>query len=136
MGYPPGQAGQWLRFLAVFLSSHDSRSLAWRHLADRVSRLVRAAAAGLGIGLALGFAGRYILRPAAGLAYGLTFGLATGSAFGCGQLREPSRIEIRFRGKERSLLRRLAASVVVGLGLTPVADPISGLAFGAVFMTG
>lgn len=75
----------------------------------------------------------FLYGPIYGFAYALTFGLATGLAIAFGKTHPPSRINVRFRGNQRTLLVRVAASVAVGITLTPVAGPIIGISAAAVF---
>jgi hypothetical protein len=130
--YSAERAGEWLRFLSDGLRT--GRDLAWWQLKYSMSGLARGVSVGLIAVLTLGPAEGFLVGPVYGLAFGLTFGLAGGFAFGYGHTRTPSRIEIRFRGNGRSLLRRLAASLAIGIGLMPVAGTVTGIAFAVMFM--
>jgi hypothetical protein len=134
MRYSPERVGEWLRFLANHLNTRGDYDLAWWQLEYAVSRLIRGVSVGLLTGLVFGLAEGCLLGPSYGLAYALTFGLTAGFASGCGHPRNPSRIEIRFRGNGRSLVRRLAASLAIGLGLTPITGPVEGIVYTVVFM--
>jgi hypothetical protein len=118
------RADRWLRFLAG-LDDHD---LAWWQLEHSVPRPVRAMAAGCTSGLVFGLAATLFISSINGLAYTLMGGAATGFMFTFGRIRQPSRIEVRFRGNTLSLLRRTLAGLATGLCLTLVA----GLAAGSV----
>lgn len=120
--YPAERAGRWLRFLASTLNAPGApipaapgTDLAWWQLLYAERRSTRAVLAGLVTGLVAGLAMGFSLGPIAGLAYALTFGPAAGFTYGYARLRRPSRIQVRFRGHGRSLLRRLAAGLAVGL---------------------
>jgi hypothetical protein len=120
--YPAERAERWLRFLAGTLNAPDASApaatgtdLAWWQLFYSARRSTRGVLAGLVTGLVCGLAMGLSLGPVAGLAYALTFGPAAGFTYAYGRPRRPSRIQVRFRGHGRSLLRRLGASLAVGL---------------------
>ena len=128
--YPAERADRWLRFLASSLNPPDAgdpdapgTDIAWWQLFYSARRSTRGVLAGLGGGLVSGLAMGLSIGPVAGLAYALTFGPAAGFTYAYGHSRKPSRIQVKFRGHGRSLLRRLAASLAVGAA---TGHPISG----------
>ncbi len=133
--YRPEQAQDWLRFLARQMSQLGTRDLAWWHQAHYVSRLTRGLLAGLVSGFAFWLVGELAVGPAFGFAYGLAFGVASGLAHGLASLREPSHVEIRFRGTIKPFLRRFTVGLSIGLvlGLVFVLPDGAVLAVGLTF---
>jgi hypothetical protein len=131
---PADRARAWLRFLARDPQVHDDHDIAWWRLNGSVSRWARGVSIGLTAALVLGLGEGFALGPVQGLAFALTFGLTGAVAFGYSRPRTPSRIEVRFRGNGLALLRRLAASVAIGIVLSAVAGLVNGLIYAVVFM--
>lgn len=132
--YSLERASKWLRFLATAPKAAGDPDLAWWQLEHSVPRLTRGTVAGLVTGLVFGLTEGYLYGPTIGLIFALVFGLATGFAAHYGHPRKPSRIKIRFHGNGQSLLRRLAASLAIGLIVSSVADPATGIVHMSVVM--
>jgi hypothetical protein len=132
--YSAQRASEWLRFLADVPTAHGDHDIAWWRLVDSVPRPIRGLSVGLFAGLVIGLGDGYTISRTTGRAVGLVFGVAAVSAGIWGHARPPSRIEIRFRGNGRSLLRRLAASLVIALALVPVYGPVDGIAYIVVYL--
>lgn len=124
--YAEKQARKWLRFIAGHLTASKEPEFAWWRLERAVSTPVRSTLAGILAALIFGFGGSYF-GLVIGFTYAMAFGLAAGVASAFGRIREPSRVQVTFRGHGSSLLRRLTASLVVGFVMTLVVDTVNGM---------
>jgi hypothetical protein len=118
--YSAERAGDWLRFLAVHLNRLGGHDLAWWQLESLMSRSARGVVTGLTAGLAAGITQGLVFGVASGVAYAVIVGMTGGFAAGFVRTRRPSRIRIKFRGNERSLIYRLITSIALGLPWIPL----------------
>lgn len=130
--YDAGRAGTWLRFLADCTRRRGQPDIAWWHLEHAVPRAALGTLIGVVLALVTGSAEGYIYGPFCGLTWAVTFGLATSAAAVYGSTRSPSRITVRFRGNEWSLLARGAGGFAMGCGLMAIGASLGGLLWGGV----
>jgi hypothetical protein len=133
--YTPGQALDWLRFLARQMDRAGTRDLAWWQLTTAIPDRTRGLLTGVVCGLATGVVGVAISAPEVGIAYGLAFALASGLSQGLTRPAGPVRAELRFRHTTVPFLRRSVMGLTIGLVFGfAFALPIQGkLAVGLAF---
>ncbi|MEU8193119.1 hypothetical protein AB0C10_04980 [Microbispora amethystogenes] len=130
--WDPDQTRHYLAYLARRLTAHDTRDLAWWHLANltftpaqqrRITRLF-----GLVFGLAFGLAAGI----AAGLAFGLTAGIAAGFAVEQWFNGTPGYADLRLRGRTKRLIKHLAAELAFGIAFGIAVGIAFGIAVGLI----
>ncbi|UKD59518.1 helix-turn-helix domain-containing protein [Amycolatopsis sp. FU40] len=160
--WDPERAQRWLGYLAQHVGQLDEHDLAWWQLGASLRRSSRILAVVLASTLAIAVLNWLVFVPLdlvgrgtaftfrAGLMDGLLIGPMVGLAFGLvhglmivcgGRGIEPSRVQIRLRGRHRTgrqffraYASRLGAALlggfVIGLGYGPVNTALHGLLFG------
>jgi hypothetical protein len=139
--WKPGDAHQWLAYLARHLDAIHSIDLTWWQLRDTIPRPTRVLVAGvvLGliggttIGLLLGIVYGSVVGAVAGLNFGLFFAFVGGLVLGLPRHSPtPAATRLQIRGREGKVALGLTMGLALGLATGFMFGPTSGIGVGFV----